>query len=61
VLNANYIRAKLSDVYAVPIDRINMHECLLSGSRQKKLACARSTSPSACSTKASTRRPSTSR
>jgi len=36
VLNANYIRAKLSDVYAVPIDRINMHECLLSGSRQKK-------------------------
>ena len=37
VLNANYIRAKLADVYAVPIDRINMHECLLSGSRQKKL------------------------
>ena len=36
VLNANYIRAKLSDVYAVPIDRINMHECLLSGVRQKK-------------------------
>jgi len=37
VLNANYIRAKLSDVYDVPIDRMNMHECLLSGTRQKKL------------------------
>ncbi|MFN8511329.1 MAG: aminomethyl-transferring glycine dehydrogenase subunit GcvPB [Thermomicrobiales bacterium] len=36
VLNANYVRAKLSDLYAVPIDRINMHECLLSGTRQKK-------------------------
>jgi glycine dehydrogenase subunit 2 len=36
VLNANYIRARLSDLYAVPIDRINMHECLLSGVRQKK-------------------------
>ncbi len=36
VLNANYIRVKLADVYDVPIDRITMHECLLSGSRQKK-------------------------
>lgn len=37
VLNANYIRAKLADVYEVPIARTNMHECLLSGVRQKRL------------------------
>jgi glycine dehydrogenase subunit 2 len=37
VLNANYIRAGLADLYDVPIARTNMHECLLSGTRQKRL------------------------
>ena len=36
VLNANYLRAKLQDVYELPIDRINMHEFVLSGVRQKR-------------------------
>lgn len=36
VLNANYIAAKLKDVYYVPYDRICMHECVLSGAWQMK-------------------------
>lgn len=36
VLNANYLRAHLGDLYDVPYDRACMHEFVLSGSRQKK-------------------------
>jgi len=31
VLNANYLRVKLRDIFAVPFDRINMHEFVCSG------------------------------
>jgi len=31
VLNANYLRAKLRDIYAVPFDRTNMHEFVCQG------------------------------
>jgi glycine dehydrogenase subunit 2 len=31
VLNANYLRVKLRDAYAVPFDRINMHEFVCRG------------------------------
>jgi glycine dehydrogenase subunit 2 len=33
VLNANYLRARLREVYAVPYDRTVMHECVLSDRR----------------------------
>ena len=36
VLNANYCRVKLKDYYDIPYDRICMHECVLSASRQIK-------------------------
>lgn len=36
VLNANYIAQKLKDKYLLPLDRISMHECVLSGDWQKK-------------------------
>ncbi|MBI1274364.1 aminotransferase class V-fold PLP-dependent enzyme [bacterium] len=36
VLNANYIRAKLHDLYHVPFDGICMHECLLTDKKQKE-------------------------
>jgi glycine dehydrogenase subunit 2 len=36
VLNANYIQAKLKKYYDVAFDRICMHECLFSASRQAK-------------------------
>ncbi len=36
VLNANYIRAKLQGAYDVPFNRVCMHECVLSASRQVK-------------------------
>jgi glycine dehydrogenase subunit 2 len=36
VLNANYLRVKLREVYEVVYDRICMHECVLSASRQMK-------------------------
>lgn len=36
VLNANYIASKLKDKYYLPIDKISMHECVLSGDWQKK-------------------------
>jgi len=36
VLNANYLRASLSDDYDVPFDRICMHEVVLAGTRQKR-------------------------
>ena len=36
VLNANYIAAKLKDLYYLPYDRLCMHECVLSGIRQMK-------------------------
>ncbi len=35
VLNANYVKELLRDTYRVPYDRICMHECILSGDRQK--------------------------
>jgi glycine dehydrogenase subunit 2 len=34
VLNANYVRQKLKDVYELPYDRVSMHECVFSASRQ---------------------------
>ena len=34
VLNANYIRVKLKERYHLPYDRICMHECVFSASRQ---------------------------
>jgi glycine dehydrogenase subunit 2 len=34
VLNANYILAKLKDIYAPAIDKYCMHECVLSASKQ---------------------------
>lgn len=37
VLNANYLLARLKDTYALPYDRICMHEVVLSASKQKKL------------------------
>ncbi|MCA9752600.1 MAG: aminomethyl-transferring glycine dehydrogenase subunit GcvPB, partial [Gemmatimonadetes bacterium] len=37
VLNANYLRARLSGEYHLPHDRACMHEFVLSGSRQKAL------------------------
>ncbi len=36
VLNANYIAAKLKDVYKLPYNKICMHECVLSGDYQMK-------------------------
>lgn len=36
VLNANYIMASLADVYARKYDRVCMHECVFSASRQVK-------------------------
>lgn len=36
VLNANYCRVKLKDHYDIPYDRICMHECVLSASKQIK-------------------------
>ncbi|MCC7371740.1 MAG: aminomethyl-transferring glycine dehydrogenase subunit GcvPB [Chloroflexi bacterium] len=36
VLNANYLRKKLDDLYDVPFDRICMHEFVASGRRQKQ-------------------------
>jgi glycine dehydrogenase subunit 2 len=37
VLNANYLMRKLAPYYDLPIDRVCMHEFVLSGRRQKKL------------------------
>ncbi len=36
VLNANYIMNKLKDTYDLPYDRTCMHECVLSGRKQKQ-------------------------
>jgi glycine dehydrogenase subunit 2 len=36
VLNANYVRAKLRDVYEVPYDRVNMHEVVFSDHKQNE-------------------------
>ena len=36
VLNANYIKEKLKPYFDLPYDRICMHECVFSGSRQVK-------------------------
>ncbi len=36
VLNANYIRARLKGYYELPYDRVCMHECVFSASRQKR-------------------------
>ncbi len=36
VLNANYLRVQLQDVYELAIDRVCMHEVVFSGSRQKR-------------------------
>ena len=35
VLSANYMRARLRDLYDVPYDRLNMHEFVISATRQK--------------------------
>lgn len=35
VLNANYLKARLSTMFEIPYDRTCMHEVVLSGSRQK--------------------------
>jgi glycine dehydrogenase subunit 2 len=37
VLNANYIKEKLKDLYALPFDRPCMHECVFSDEKQKPL------------------------
>ena len=37
VLNANYIRVRLTGVYDLPYDRICMHEAVFSGRQQAKL------------------------
>ncbi len=34
VLNANYVRARLHDLYEVPYDRLNMHEVIFSDHKQ---------------------------
>jgi glycine dehydrogenase subunit 2 len=36
IINANYVRKRLHDVYHVPYDRACMHECVLSAKRQKQ-------------------------
>ncbi len=36
IINSNYIRASLEDVYDLPFKSPTMHECVFSGSRQKK-------------------------
>lgn len=36
VLNANYVAARLKDVYSLSYDRICMHECVFSGEYQKR-------------------------
>ncbi|MFN8533364.1 MAG: aminomethyl-transferring glycine dehydrogenase subunit GcvPB [Dehalococcoidia bacterium] len=36
VLNANYLRARLQDLYDLPYDRVCMHEVVFSGVRQKQ-------------------------
>lgn len=36
VLNANYVMRKLAPYYDVAFDRVCMHECVLSGGRQKR-------------------------
>ena len=36
VLNANYVRVKLKEYYDLPFDKICMHECVFSASRQAK-------------------------
>ncbi len=36
VLNANYIREKLKDVYDLPFDQVCKHECVFSAARQAK-------------------------
>ena len=35
VISANYMRARLRDLYDVPYDRVNMHEFVISATRQK--------------------------
>ena len=62
VLNANWIRQRLTGTYDVPFDRPCMHEVVLSaGPSSRPTGCGPSTWPSACWRRASTPRPSTSR
>ena len=67
VLNANYLLARLraagvAEHLPLAFGELCMHEFVLSGAPMKReLGSRRSTSPSACSTTASTRRRSTSR
>ena len=63
VLNANWLRHRLRGVYDIPYDRPNMHEFVLSDDRPEEgdRAAGRSTSPSGCSRRASTRPRCTSR
>ncbi len=53
VLNANYIRAKLEDLYELPYKTASMHEVVFSDKRQAAKASRPATSPSASSTTAS--------
>ena len=62
VLNANYVLARLKDVYDLPYDRLCMHEFVLSARPSSaSTASRRSTSRSGLWTTGSTRRRSTSR
>ncbi len=54
VLNANYIRARLEDLYDLPYKTASMHEVVFSDKRQAAKASKPATSPSALSTTAST-------
>jgi glycine dehydrogenase subunit 2 len=53
VLNANYIRKKLEDIYELPYKTASMHEVVFSDKRRRRRASKPATSPSASSTTAS--------
>ena len=63
VLNANWLRVRLADVYDVPYDRPCMHEVVLSAAdpAHGSTGSRRWTWPSGCSRRGSTRRRCTSR
>lgn len=42
VLNANYIKASLKDYFEIPYEQYCKHEFVLSGSKQKNMACVHS-------------------
>jgi glycine dehydrogenase subunit 2 len=61
VLNANYVRARLKDVYDLPYETDSLHEVVLTDKGLKPTGVTTWTWPSGSSTTASTRPPSTSR